>query len=117
MLTHYIFVRRDLPLGVIAAMVTHAAGESAAYYTLYEDVVPSGIAVVLEAKNEAHLKEIETYLRKEGLQDYVPIVESSEPYKNQLMAIGLYPAEREYFGELLGKFQTLKTCLDNPSSS
>jgi hypothetical protein len=27
-LTHYIFVRRDLPLGVIAAQVAHAAGES-----------------------------------------------------------------------------------------
>lgn len=27
-LTHYIVVRRDLPLGVLAAQVTHAAGES-----------------------------------------------------------------------------------------
>lgn len=33
-LTHYIVVRRDLPLGVILAQVTHAAGES--FYKLAE---------------------------------------------------------------------------------
>jgi hypothetical protein len=100
-------------------MVTHAAGESAADFCFYHED-PSfrfkgATAVVLAAKNEAHLRSIEDYLTQEGLQDYSRVVESSEPYRNQLMAIGLWPAERSYFGTSLTHFNLLNSCfeLDN----
>lgn len=112
-IAHYIFVRRDLPLGVIAAMVTHAAGESAPLYQDENGHFRGATAVVLEAKDEAHLHKISEYLWYHDL-DKVEIYESSEPYANQLMAIGLVPLERtDQVRELLGEFQTLKSCLDN----
>lgn len=115
-LIHYIFVRKDLPLGVLAAMVTHAAGESAAHSSIHYDesrVEEGTTAIVLEAYDEAHLRRIRDFIGKEGF-DYDSIVESSAPYENQLMAIGLWPEERTYFGDQLKKFQLLKTCLDIP---
>lgn len=106
-LAHYIFVRRDLPIGVITSMVTHAAGDSAS--TRMWPLPPHTIAVVLEAKDEDHLKDISGYLRANKVE-FIPVVESSEPYANQLMALGLIPVEREKVSEILKEFQTLKTC-------
>jgi hypothetical protein len=111
-LVHYIFVRKDLPLGTLAAMVTHAAGESGAMWG-YQDgggLPPHTTAVVLEANDEAHLGNIANYLGREGLL-YEAVYESSEPYIGQLMAIGLWPDDRAYFGTLLAHFKLLKTCL------
>ena len=112
-LIHYIFVRRDLPVGVMAAMVTHAAGESAARYVANynNDTYFHAIAVVLEAKDDTDLCKIGEYLYSAGL-DYVHIIESGGPYDGQLMAYGLIPNTREHFGELLKPFQLLKQ-LDN----
>lgn len=114
-LVHYIFVRKDLPLGVICAQVTHAAGESAAAWAFQgeSDLGQGTVAVVLEAVNERHLNKIREFIGQEGL-DFQPIYESSEPYANQLMAIGLWPEERAYFGDLLSKYQLLKTCVNIP---
>lgn len=107
--THYVIVRRDLPLGVLAAMVTHAAGESAAIYKLVAGKEFWGCtAVVLEARNEAHLRKISLTLDDSDLL-YVGVFESDGPYAGQMMALGLVPVEREKAAGLLGELQTLKS--------
>lgn len=112
MLVHYIFVRRDLPLGVICAQITHAAGESAHLYQDENGRFRGATAVVLEAKDQKHLKNIRNYLMDEDIQ-YIQVIESSEPYANQLMALGLVPTERTpLLSAKLGEYQTLKTCID-----
>ena len=112
MLVHYCFVRRDLPLGVMAAQLTHAAGESAARYQDPEDGrFKHAIAVVLEAKNEDALHKVQRKLWVHNIQ-YVTIEENEGPYKGQMTAIGIVPAERSKFGDILAGYQTLKT-LDN----
>lgn len=108
MLTHYIIVRRDLPLGVLAAMVTHAAGESAPLYQdAYDGRFRHARAVVLEAKSELVLDRIATTLQKAEVQ-CVEIWENAGPYAEQLMAIGLVPVEGKL--DILSELQTLKTC-------
>lgn len=114
--THYIFVRRDLPIGVIASMVTHAAGESAALYEYHYGRFDGATAVVLEAKNEDHLFDIRDYLEDHNI-DHMEVCETGGPYNDQFMAIGLIPLdndeEYERVKDLLKDYQTLKTCLDN----
>lgn len=114
-LVHYIFVRRDLPIGVIAAMITHSAGESAAKFENDNWNYDHGLkpfkgatAIVLEAKDEAHLDWIADYLDQHGIE-FIGIYEKDGPYDNQLMSIGVVPRERE--PELFKEFQTLKSCL------
>lgn len=116
-LIHYIFVRKDLPLGVLAAMITHAAGESGALYENPEDGrFRHATAVVLESYNEAHLHDIATYLWKNDIER-VEIYETGGPYDGNIMAIGIVPDSRAKLGPFLAKFQTLKGCLDNPPQS
>lgn len=94
-LTHYIIVRKDLPLGVLAAMVTHAAGESGALYQSEEDGRFRGAtAVVLQAENEPDLMKIEEYLHGLDLP-YVVVIESGGIYDGETMAIGIVPCERD----------------------
>ncbi len=123
MLTHYIIVRRDLPLGVLAAMVTHAAGESAHLYEdPYDGRFRGATAVVLEAKNEAHLKDYIDYVKGQGLL-YTVVTESGGPYHGQDMAIGVCPGDRNLIGPIFADAQCLKelvpstcsctTCVDN----
>lgn len=108
MLTHYILVRRDLPLGVLAAMITHAAGESAVYYQNPEDGrFRNARAVVLEAKNEDALYTASGLFMKHGIAQ-VQIVESGAVYNGQLMAIGLVPIESETVEAVMRPFQCLK---------
>lgn len=107
-LTHYIIVRRDLPLGVVCAMVTHAAGESGALYgDPYDGRFRHATAVVLEVKNESELKSLMMVLRRADLQ-HVVVSESDPPYNGSLMAIGLVPTERDKVGTTLESYQTLK---------
>lgn len=104
-------------MGVIAAMVTHAAGESAARWIGFTPAArrlpPHTTAVVLEAKDERHLEHILAHIIRLDVA-FEPIFESGGPYANQLMAIGLLPANREAIGHLLKEYQTLKSSLDNP---
>lgn len=116
MLTHYIIVRRDLPLGVLAAMITHAAGESGALYQdIYDGRFRDAAAVVLEAKNEDDLYAIERRLRLHNFR-YVAVTESDGKYSGHFMAIGLVPDHRESFGDVLKHYLTLKE-LDKPKDS
>lgn len=117
MTTHYIFVRKDLPVGILAAMVTHAAGESAAYYKNingHQTGLPEHTtAVVLEAIDEAHLTSIRAYLLGKGLEEGLQmftIIESGGAYDGQFMAIGLLPWERELISPYLSTFKLLNEC-------
>ncbi|MCB9569401.1 MAG: hypothetical protein H6710_19660 [Myxococcales bacterium] len=84
-LTHYCIVRADLPRGVLAAQLIHAAGESA------PGGLPRGTtAVALAADDEAHLELVEGRLRALGI-DHVAIREPDPPWSGALMAIGLAP--------------------------
>ena len=108
-LTHYILVRRDLPLGVAAAMITHAAGESGALYQDKDDGrFRHARAVVLEAKNEFALNKAAAKLHYNDIQ-CVEIWENSGPYAEQLLAIGLVPIESAAVETIMEPFQTLKT--------
>lgn len=114
-LIHYIIVRKDLPLGVIAAMITHAAGESAPFYQDPEDGrFKHAIAVVLEAKGENGLVKAEKHLKANDIQ-YVVVYENGGPYAGQFMAIGLVPGDARKLRPVMAEFQTLKA-LDNPES-
>jgi len=116
MLTHYIIVRRDLPLGVCAAMITHAAGESGALYQNPDNGrFRHAVAVVLEVKNEQKLHAAANLLWKHDIQN-VEIHESGGAYHNQFMAIGLVPCERSKVDLILEPFQTLKA-LDKQSET
>lgn len=87
-ITHYIIVRPDLPRGVLAAQVTHAAGESSS-----GDLSPGTYAVVLQASPDALIS-----LEQQLIERDVPhraIRESSGAYEGQLMALGLRPAPRK----------------------
>jgi peptidyl-tRNA hydrolase len=117
---HYIIARRDLDpdligykkdwlcgdfgsvLGITAAQVTHAAGESFAQWAnvpsnrtrLAHFGIPTGtIACVLGVPNERRLKAIEKKLIAEGIK-HVAIREPDAPWNGRLMTIGLYPSER-----------------------
>lgn len=111
MLTHYIFVRRDLSIGVLAAMVTHAAGESGALYQDPEDGrFRHATAVVLEARNELFLDKVAERLRQLDIP-CVEVWENSGKYASQLMAIGVVPREHD---ARLNDYRLLDKCLDTP---
>lgn len=82
---HYVIVRPNLPTGVLAAQVIHAAGESA------EERVQNGThAVALVAKSPGHLGEIESKLIRLDIP-HRAIREPDPPWNNELMAIGIRP--------------------------
>lgn len=114
MVRHYIFIRRDLPLGVALAQAVHAAGESSTHYagaydsTLYRTHLPAHtVAVVLEAEDELHLLEIQKMLQVNSVK-HVSVVETDQPYCQQLMAIGLVPTSSDEVVKLLKPFKLLR---------
>ncbi len=83
-LTHYCVIRRDLPRGLACAQLIHAAGESS-------DRVPSGThAIALSVAGEAELHKLAEHLDALDVS-YAAVVESDEPYTDQLCAIGIEP--------------------------
>lgn len=111
-LVHYVIVRKDLPLGVIAAQVTHAAGESFAEWSaLHHGMRPPEhtTAVVLEARNAQHIYAILRKLDTTGI-DFAPIYEPDAPWNGTLMAIGVYPGNRD---ALSHHFKGLSLLRDN----
>lgn len=127
-LTHYIVVRRDLPFGVLLAMVAHAAGES--FYRLCPDSsgserpesnrevgssrLPRGsinpsetIAIVLGARNEGRLSKAAATLQRAGVP-FVEIRETDGGFAGQLMAIGVVPGDKEQISLLVNDFHMLR---------
>lgn len=87
-LVHICIVRADLPRGVLAAQLIHAAGESSP-----GDLPPGTHAVALAAADEPALEELARRLTFDGLP-HVQIREPDAPWNGALMAIGLRPLPR-----------------------
>lgn len=77
---HYVVIRSDLPLGTLAAMIVHAAGETG-------PASPETRAVVLCVPDEASL--LSLFQTLEGCH---LITEPDAPWNGQAMAIGFPPA-------------------------
>jgi hypothetical protein len=105
-LTQYIVVRNDLPFGMIAAQVAHAAGAGS------ERHPPDVHVVVLSVPSEAKLRQ--TYCRLVGAQlDPTLVVESDRPYTLQAMSIGLeLTRDRRSVRRVLSSLPLLQSPLD-----
>jgi hypothetical protein len=95
-------VRRDLPPGLQAANLVHAAGESS----------PGGLssgtyAIALHAQDEQHLAGIADVLRGAGIPHNL-ILESEGPHAGQAMAIGIAPCDREIVRRHLSSLPLVK---------
>jgi len=102
-LTHYCLIRQDLPRGVSAAQLVHAAGESAP-----GDLASGTIAVVLAARDEAHLEHLAAELRRLQIP-HRPIREPDPPWNNALMAIGIVPVcDRATVSTITGSLRLLR---------
>lgn len=92
-LTQFIIVRADLPVGMIAAQVAHAAGVGSVRHP------PEVHVVVLAARNEDHLRSIsQKLLELEVAQTLVEEVDL--PYMSQAMSIGLELVRDRHFVNL-----------------
>lgn len=101
-LFHYAVVRRDLPLGILAAQILHAGGESS------PGNLPDGThAVVLAVPGEAELAAVGHRLTLAGIP-HVRIIEDSPPYSGQLMAIGVSPGPRKEVHRCLSSLPLLR---------
>ena len=111
-MTHYVVVRRDLPLGVLAAQVTHAAGASAARWGFQSDA-PRGLpedthAVVLSVPGEPELHVIAAALRAAGVR-LLEVREPDPPWDGALMALGLLPVrDRSSIRQVLSRLPLLR---------
>ena len=85
---HCVIVRAGLPLGVMAAQIIHAAGESAAGLP---DSNTRALAV--EARSDGEMYETLDRIRERGLA-HVEIHEPDAPYKGALLAIGIRPVAK-----------------------
>lgn len=100
---HYVVVREDLPLGVIAAQLVHAAGESSP-----GDLKSGTYAVVLAARSEAHLLELAACLRQAHVP-HVLVEEPDPPWNGATMAIGIVPTtDRKRVQQVLGRLPLLR---------
>lgn len=102
-LKHVCIVRCDLPRGVLAAQLIHAAGESA------PGSLPSGThAVALGAEDESSLEKLERRLIKLGVPHHA-IREPDSPWCGALMAIGVVPmAQNKNLRKATGSLRLLK---------
>jgi hypothetical protein len=82
-------VRSDLPCGLQAAQLVHAAGESSP-----GNLHAGTHAVVLAVPDELALVREADRLEKAGVQ-LTRIYEPDAPYHGALMALGLVPGRRE----------------------
>lgn len=102
-LYHYCVTRDDLPKGVVAAQLVHAAGESN----------PEGqhsYAVVLSVSSEDRLIDIEKKLCEAEIL-HKAVREPDAPYNGELMAIGINPllrSENRDFRRIVSGIKLLK---------
>mgnify|MGYP000913997715 CR=1 FL=1 len=101
-LTHYCITRADLPRGVQAAQLIHAAGESSP-----GDLPPGTFAIALTVPDEPALRAL---ARRLGMAEILHrgIYEVDEPWNGQMMAIGIAPARRSVLKKLLSELPLLK---------
>lgn len=101
-LTHYCVVRSDLPVGVQAAQLIHAAGQSVS-----EPLAEGSYAIALHVKSEAELLALSKRLKTAAI-DHALVVESDEPYSGQAMAIGINPMDRKPLKPLLSSYPLVR---------
>jgi hypothetical protein len=95
-------VRADLPRGIQAANIVHAAGESS------PGGLPSGThAVVLTVPDELTLQRVAAKLAAANVA-FVRIEEPDAPWDGALMALGLVPARKEDVRRLLSSLPLLR---------
>jgi len=110
-------VRRDLPLGDLAAQLVHAAGESASLYRpsvegsdkLAEN---SGLpddthAVVLAVEGEDELVALSARLERAGVPHKL-IREPDAPFNGAATALGIVPCLRRPLRRFLSRYPLLK---------
>lgn len=100
-LTHYVVVRSDLPVGLQAANLVHAAGESS------PGGLPSGTYAVALHATHAQLAHLAMRLRASGVP-HACVHEPDAPWCGALMAIGLVPAPREEVRRLVSSLPLVK---------
>jgi peptidyl-tRNA hydrolase len=97
-----VIVRADLPRGIQAAQVCHAAGESSP-----GGLGPGTYAVVLAVPDEVSLAREEARLRAAGVA-LTAVHEPDPPYHGQLMALGLHPRRKEVLRRHVASLPLLK---------
>jgi len=94
-------VRDDLPLGILAAQVVHAAGE-----TSTGELQTGTSAVVLTASQDG-LLELSARLDEVNVPHKL-VRESDYPYSGQLMALGVRPERRSKLKKYLSSLPLLR---------
>lgn len=95
-------MRSDLPRGIQAAQLVHAAGESS------PGDLPEGThAVVLAVPDELALHRVAKRLEAAGIE-FVRINEPDAPYAGALMSIGVRPARKEVVRRALSSLPLLR---------
>lgn len=95
-------VRTDISVGLLAAQIVHAAGESSPG-NLPEDTH----AIVLGVPDEPALAAVAARLAKAGVR-HVAIREPDAPWSGAMMAIGVVPARKEVLRRHLSSLPLLK---------
>lgn len=96
-----------MPLGVVCAQVTHAAGDSAVGFSLQRWYQGPVTAVVLGVRDEKQLKYYWRRLEKAEIS-HTLVVEDAGPFAGQATAIGVMPTEdREKVFKVLKKLNPL----------
>ena len=98
---HYVIVRSDLPLGILAAHIIHAAGQSSP-----GNLSDGTFAVALESRDEDSLLALYTRLVKAQIA-CILVRESDPPYTGQAMAIGVFPKEKRSLKKALSSCRLL----------
>lgn len=95
-------VRSDLPRGIQAAQLIHAAGFSS------PGNLPLGThAIALVVPDEASLWRLADALRGANIE-HVNVIESDAPYEGQLLAIGVAPRRKEMLRRHLSSLALLR---------
>lgn len=102
MIAHYCITRADIPHGLQAAMLIHAAGESSP-----GDLPPHTYAIALTCKDEKELDILSRKLDVAGIR-HSRIIENDAPWTGQLMAIGIPPGSRSALKRHLQGYPLLK---------
>jgi hypothetical protein len=97
-----VIVRADLPRGVQAAQIVHAAGESS------PGNLPDGtFAFVLAVPNRDALEGVAAKLAERGIA-HRRIEEPDAPWNGELMALGVVPARKEVLQRALSSLPLLR---------
>jgi hypothetical protein len=102
-IAQYCITRADIPIGLQAAQLIHAARESSVGCPRN----PHEYAIALRAPDEHELNALSERLFLAGIR-HSRIIENDTPWTGQLMAIGIPPASRRLLKRYLSGLPLLK---------